>query len=425
MRALARIALCLLLLNCGPTLTTYSRTSPRRVEISRHVSRPSLYALAVRAAPDRIDVRLKHVNRVALRHIMHYNSAAIIYDHSGSVINELYEMIVGFAVVAGFVMGISASQNTFDGAQLLTVGTQRAGFDGSDTRDERVVWHRRYLLALLDPTVSVSTNRVRIDPVVKQQIFSDTPIVREYAIRLPSSEVVVSFRVLDEAEHELVRGSATTNSYGELQIRGALEHAVAVELSADGSVIVIPIQPNSAPVATTPVVRAAMPRALAAVRRADDNRVKWNKDSHLPRLTLMLDTWRMFSSGFSIFGEVPLHRKLSVGGLVGLESVSPDPFVPELVAAVGGSWRFYVIGHVGEGLHLGLEGLRGFRGIVPGSDTVNIASFGLTIGYKRIVRCGRTFELAIGRRLQMIDDSMGPWEYSWQWRPQINVGWSF
>jgi hypothetical protein len=87
--------------------------------------------------------------------------------------------------------------------------------------------------------------------------------------------------------------------------------------------------------------------------------------------------------------------------------------------------RFYVIGHVGEGLHVGWEGFRGFSGIVPGSDTVDITSLGLTIGYKHIIHCGRTIELAISRRYQMIDYSMGPRDYGWQWRPQVNIGWSF
>jgi hypothetical protein len=262
---------------------------------------------------------------------------------------------------------------------------------------------------------------------VKQQIFSDTPIAREYAIHLPASEVVVLFRVLDEAEREIARGSATTNPYGELQIRGALERAVAVELSAGGSVIIVPIQSNNAPVAAPPVERAAMPHALARAKRADDKWVKWNKDSPLPRFTLMFDSWRVFSSGFSIFGEVPLDRKLSIGVLVGLESLSSlsNPLAHEMVNEIGGSWRFYVIGHVGEGLHLGWEGLRGFSSIVPGSNTVDIFSLGLTLGYKRIIHSGRTIDLAISRRYEMIDDSMGPRVHGWQWRPQINIGWSF
>jgi len=121
----------------------------------------------------------------------------------------------------------------------------------------------------------------------------------------------------------------------------------------------------------------------------------------------MLDTWKIFSSGFTIFGEVPLHRKLSVGGLGGLESISSLAGPLDVVYEIGGSLRFYVLGNVGEGLHLGLEGLRGFNGIGRGSDTLDIASFGLTIGYKHIIHCGRTIELVLSPRYQMIDDSMG------------------
>lgn len=410
----AAIAACLLLLGCSPTVTVYYRTSPRRVEISKQVSPPSLYALAARTTPGVVDVRLKRTHRVTMRRVLHYNSAALIYDHSGNVLAEAIELVGGLVMLAiPFTWGLE-----FFAAE-------------QDTPDRRVVRHRSYLLAFLDPTTSALTGGTHVEPVVKQQIFSDAPVTREYEIRIPAPEVNVAFRVLDEARNELVQGSATTDPYGELQIRGALERAVAVELSTGKAVIVVPIQPSATWVAAAPIEPAAMPHALVGTELANEGWAKRNpgtsSSAFIPRVTLMLDVAQLPSSNLNFSGEVRLHPKISVGGLVWRESTFDDLLHDTTVARsleIGGYVRFYVKGNVGEGTHLGLEWL---SGLPSASDPLELSSYGLTFGYKHTFDWGITFELATSQLYLKIGDPRTPRSAVSQWRPlgHVNVGWSF
>lgn len=407
----AAIGACLLLLGCSPTVTVYYRMSPRRIEISKQVSPPLLYALAVRTAPDVVDVHLKHSNRVAMRRVLHYNSAAIIYEHSQSVFSEVIEFVEGLGML---MIPITWGARFFD--------------DEQDTPEKQVVRHRGYLLALLDPTTSALTGGTHVEPVVKQQIFSDAPVTREYEIRIPAPKVNVTFRVLDEAKNELARGSAITDPYGELQIRGALERAVAVELSTGGAAIVVPIQPRATPVAAAPIEPATMPHALVGAELTNEGWAKRNQgtssSTSLPRVTLMLDVARLPSSNWNFSGEVRLHPKISVGGLVWRESISDDhlhDITVTRILEIGGYVRYYVEGNVGTGTHLGLEWLSGLSST---SDPLDLTSYGLTLGYKHAFNWGTTFELATSLLYVKIDGSQSP-VLPWRSLVHVNVGWSF
>ena len=421
MKLLAAIAVCRLLLGCNhithqPSLTVYQRTSLRRVEVSKQVSPPSLYALAVRVAPEAVDVHLKRLNQVTLRRILHYNSAAIVYDHSHSFINEAGEIGLGLLVLM-----TSPWIHRVVPAALWSASPKTKYMP-----DIKLVRHRNYLVALLDPRRSVLANNVRVEPVVRPQIFSDAPIVREYEIRVPASEVDVAFRVLDEAGHALAQGSATSDPYGELQLRGALEHAVAVELSTGGIVIAVPIQSSATPETAAPVEPAAMPSTRASAAPTNGRA----RGSASPRLTLMIDIWRLVSFHFTVFGEVRLHRKLSVGGLFQREPViyeSPSGIHETQRSELGGYLRYYVRGNVGTGIHVGLEYLHGLNDLAPGSGTLVPASYGLTVGYKRTLDCGRTVELALASRRRSTGDSVVPQDRDNDGNADvhINVGWSF
>jgi hypothetical protein len=414
MRMIAAIAAYLLLLGCSPTVTVYYRTSPRRVEISKQVSPPSLYASAARIAPDVVDVRLKRTYRVTMHRVLHYNAAALIYDHSGNVFAETIELVGGLVMLAiPFTWGL----------EFFAVE--------QDTSQRRVVRHRSYLLAFLDPTTSALTGGTHIEPVVKQQIFSDAPVMREYEIRIPAPEVNVAFRVLNEARNELVQGSATTDSYGELQIRGPLKRAVAVELSTGGAVLVVPVQPSATPVAAAPIEPAAMPHTLVGAELANEGWAKRNPGTSsstlVPRVTLMLDVTQLPLSNLNFSGEVRLHPKLSVGGLVWCESTFDDLLRDTTVARsleIGGYVRFYVKGNVGGGTYLGLEWLSGLSST---SDPLELTSYGLTLGYKHTFDWGVTFELATSQLYLKISDPRTPRSGASQWRPlaHVNVGWSF
>jgi len=423
MKLSALIAVCLLFIGCGhvansPSLTVYHRTSLRRVDVSKQVSPSSLYAFAVQTPPEAVVVRLKRANRVTLHRILHYNAAAIIYDHSGSVANEISEIGFGLLAVVAWPWLHSVASAALWSAHPETTYNP----------DVKAVRQSGYVRALFNPMRSVFVNNIRIEPVVKQQIFSDTPIVREYEIRVPASEVVVAFRVLDEAGHAVAHGLATTDSYGELQIRGALDHAVAVELSTGGTIIVVPIQPMATPVAAAPVEPAAMPHARVNMTLAN-GWTKPKKVRSLPRLTWMIDVARLTSLHFTVFGEVRLHRKISVGGLLQREPITYEAPLGERnakLSAIGGYLRFYAKGNVGTGIHLGFETRRGLSDNVPGSGRLGLVSYGLTVGYKRTLACGRTFEVMSAPRTWKFDDSTAGYRVSdTNTDIYISVGWSF
>jgi len=423
MKLYPAVAACTLLLGCGhhsPSLTVYYRTSLRRVEVSKQVSPSSLYALAVRAVPEEVDVHLKRVNRVTLRRILHYNSAAIIYDHSGSILNEVTEF--GFGLLTLVLWPVLS--------RVMAAAIWSAKPEIKYTPDIKAVRHGSYLRALFDPERSVFINNIRVEPLVRPQIFSDAPIVREYEIRFPASEVPVAFRILDEAGHALAQGSATTDPYGELQIRGALEHAVAVELSSDGSMFVVPIQSSATPVTAKPVEPVAMPRVRANTMLVN-GWAKRKTDRPLPRLTLMIDVWRLPTSHLTVFGEVRLHRKLSMGGLFQREPItyeSPSGTRETQLNEVGGYLRYYVRGNAATGIHLGLEHLRSLNEVAPGLGTLAPVSYGLSVGYKRTIACGRTFEIMLAQRYRTSAYSPIPIDPDTDMEKgdvHLNVGWSF
>jgi hypothetical protein len=143
----------------------------------------------------------------------------------------------------------------------------------------------------------------------------------------------------------------------------------------------------------------------------------------------MIDILALPSPYFTVFGEVRLHRKLSVGGIFRREQLFLQfPMGQREIGIneLGGYLRYYVKGDVGTGIHLGLESLRGLGDPVPGPITLE-RSYALTVGYKRTLDCGRTFEVATARRYVISGDSMGLErllsgsieDY------HVNVGWSF
>jgi hypothetical protein len=419
MKMFIAITVCWILQGCGRTLTVYYRTSPRRVEVRKQVSPSSLFVLAVRTMSGEIDVHLKQASRVTLRRSLYYNSTAIIYDHSGSAGIKALEMLTGLMVALVPVMFWD-----FD-----------AQIDGKDAIDRKVVRRRGMLLGLLDPTTSVFTIQKRVEPVVTEQIFRDRPVVREYEIRVPAPSTAVAFRVLDPASNELARGSVITDLYGELQIRGAFPRAVAVELSTEGAgAVVVPIQPITAVTDAAAVEPAAIPRVRTSAVLANDG---WAKRSQaggfLPRLTWTFNIPNLIpnlSDGPTLFGEVRLGRKQSLGMLVGRESFSSD--LPLDVRAnrldeIGGYARYYVTGQVGTGFHLGLEAVRGFSDIGSRTGRLSLVSYGLTFGYTYTFDWGFTFEVATSQRGLKLDDPVVPRLLDWGWRPtvHVSVGWSF
>ena len=408
-RAIA--ALCSLVLGCGgPTLKVYYRTSPRRVATTRPVSSPSaLSAIASRQGPRAIDVHVKRVTAVSIRRVLHYNSSVMIYGPSGSLALELLEELLG-------VLSLMAPA-------LWGVGTH----DGAPTATRKVVRLVSPIRALLDPTVSVFGNDIRDIPVVEEQVFSDEPVVREYDIRVPSSAIRVEYRVLDVTRHELAGGTALTSRYGELRIEGDLEAAVAVELimeGADGVAIVVPVQ---APVASAAPAVGRPPVARSDVRPllANDGWAQWSESSHLvPRINLMTDLESLAGGNLVVFGELRLARRWSVGVQVADEAIKdrlPPSAGETRIRQLGALSRLYVLGDVGTGIHIGLEGMVGI------DSRLALTSYTPTLGAKYTLDCGISMEITYGARHLSVNapDEAEPLVSDWLGRAYLNVGWSF
>lgn len=408
MRPRAIAALCALAVGCGggPTLKVYYRTSPRRVATTKTTSPSALSAIATRQGPRSIDVHVKRVSAVSIHRVLHYNSSVMVYLPSGSPGNELMEVFIGvLSPMAPFVWGL---------------GTH----DGSQTATRKVVRLKGPMRALLDPSVSVWGNDVRDVPVVEEQVFSDEPVVREYDIRLPSSTVRVAYRVLDVMQREVARGTALTSRYGELRIEGDLEAAVAVELTINDAAIVIPVQ---APTASAAPAVARPPVTSSGVRRplANAGWAQWSDGSHLlPRINVMLDLGSLTGGNLVLLGELRLARRWSVGVSVAEESIVdrlPPSDGETRIRQLGVLSRLYVLGDVGTGIHIGLEGMVGVN------SRLELTSYTPTLGGKYTLDCGVSMELTYGlRHLSVSDpDEPEPLISDWRRRAYLNAGWSF
>jgi hypothetical protein len=410
-------ALCSLALGCagGPTVTVYHRTSPRRVEVEKVPSPSSLFALAIRRNPDRVDVHLKQESRVTLRRVLQYNAEALVYGPSGNVLFEILELFTGLLVL------IDPGLWGFE-AQL----------DGHDTATRKLVRHRSAILALLDPTTSAVANNVREVPLVTEPIFSDPPVVREYQIRVPAPGLTVAFRVMDEARRVLAEGTRTADAYGELQITGPLVRGVAVELkvAAVRATIVVPIQQSRAPAMSDyePDIRSP---SVVRPPLANEGWERWRDDTdRLPRVSLMIDAAGLAARELILFGELRFRRRWSVAGSLARESFARErepPTRATLIHNLGGELRLYPFGHMGTGFHLGLEAATGFSNLPARRGTLDVALAGVTLGYKHTFDLGFTVDFCLNERFVKLDDSTTRGAGGWSLWPRgdVNLGWSF
>jgi hypothetical protein len=174
-----------------------------------------------------------------------------------------------------------------------------------------------------------------------------------------------------------------------------------------------------------------MPRARISAVLANEGWARRSKGGNLgPHLTWMLDILNLSSHDLTLFGEAHVDRKLSLGGLIGRESFADElrrDIRASQIDEIGGYLRYYVMGHAGTGIHLGLEAVRGFADIRSIFNTPSLASYGLTFGYRYTFDCGFTVELASSQRWLVLADPMAPQRRIWERKPlsHINFGWSF
>jgi hypothetical protein len=403
------LAVCVLAA-CKPTVTVYQRTSPRRVEVAKRASPPTLHVDATRKPSGEVAIHVKHSNLVALSRILHYNASAMIYGHSGNPIAEFGEMVFGvlMVVVLGGVWGMD---DHLDGQNTATRKTER---------------HRRILLALFDPTTSVFSSNVTTQPIVKKQVFSDPPIVREYEIRLPAANTQINYRLLDEAGREVERGSKTTDVHGEV-LTTAAANAIAVEVVAEGKTLVVPILAR----AVEPLMVAPAPAAAPTKPLLNEGwTILRKRKRKIPHVFVSVDGAPTLFSGIGASVEVRIMPKLSASALISrvvAGYVITDGSELEGTAIEGGGQlRYYPLGDFGRGLHVGLEGTKGTIDIALGSGTRNRTRIGVFGGYKYTTDVGFTTNFALGFRSESDDDAMGGnLLQSTDLFGHLDVGWSF
>jgi hypothetical protein len=397
---------------CNKTVTVYQRTSPRRVEVTKQASPPALVVHAVRLPSGAIAIRLKHATQMRLSRVLHHNAVAMIYDHGGSVYNEVVEMFVGIlmAPLPGAFWGMGDR------------------IDGQDTPTRKTVRHRRLLLALLDPTTSVFTNNIRTEPIVTEQIFSDPPIVRDYEIRLPAPSTPVTYRILDASKRELASGAGATDLHGELLATDSLETAVAVELTSGGKVMIVPIESRAARVAMTDAPPPPPARHVASTLINEG----WSKvrkhRRKLPRVTLAADlVYPLVFAGPMLRAEVRIHPKVSASAIVSRFEptylTNLDNEVTGTNTSAGGQLRFY-LRDFARGIHFGVEAMYGQVDIELGSGTREVTQYGAFAGYKYAFDFGFTVDIQVGAQHERDADGDNVLGGD-QMFGHLDVGWSF
>jgi hypothetical protein len=406
MRTHSLALLCVLLVGCagGPTLKVYYRTSPRRVAVSKTPT-PSVLSATATRQEEGIDVHLKGSSAVSISRVLHYNSSMMEYLPNQSLGMESLEMFLGvLSLMVPSIWGVYTH-------------------DPSPTATRKVVRLVGPLRGLLDPTVSVFANEVRDTPVVTDDVFIAEPVVREYDIRVPSSTAGVAYRVLDVSGRELAKGTAIPSQYGELGITGDFKVAVAVELTVDRSTIVIPVRDT--PSVLVPAVARPLPHIQLTRPLANDGWAEQGEIGHfLPRLNVMIDLEALAGGDRFAVVELRLARRWSVGGAVADESIEKRLQFADgkiRIRQLGALSRLYVLGDVGIGIHVGLEGMIGVDG------PLTLRSYGPTLGGKYTLDCGISMELMYGLRHVSIGDphASEPLVSDWHRRAYLNVGWSF
>ncbi len=225
------VAVCLAVASvaCGPTVSIYNRTSPRRVEVSKQTANAAMRYRAARTADGAVELVAKRSSDVRLTRVVHYNATRIDYDNTYNPFLELVEMVIGIEMLV-----------------MPTVFWDNLNF-GRETDSRKVVWHSRWMFAMANPLRGGMFLHTSVHPSVPENVFKAQPVVREYVVRLPAASFEVSYRALDDGGAEVARGAVTTNLYGRASIAAVPPTAIALELSAAGETAVIVIDGGAEP----------------------------------------------------------------------------------------------------------------------------------------------------------------------------------
>jgi len=232
-------------LGSGCKLTSvYTQGPPRRVEIEKQVTEPSILAEGVRDAGGGVDLRVLELHAVRLTRHTQHGALETRIEHPGHPFAELIEFplaaVIGMAIPYSLVM-----DSTLNGGKP---GVKRDAF--------------RPILAMLDPTRSMLASKARVY-VAQHVTFAGATRIRQYNVRLPVGEVVLKYRVLDAGRDVLASGEVTTDQFGKVRIPDVSLHAVGIELIGTRVNLIAPIRNAraraAAPVPAAPPVEPAPP----------------------------------------------------------------------------------------------------------------------------------------------------------------------
>jgi len=206
---------------CGPALTIYHKTSPRRVAVKKQSTAPALTARAHRRGADGLAIKLKRSRVVRLERVVHYNAAEVQYHSSRNPFFELADMTFGWWMVI---------MPPFDPPYV-----------GEDTKTTKIRWNVPPAIAGVNPFQSWMGNRVVTKAISNKEMFRDRAVVREYAIHLPVPGRKIRYRILNASRQVVGRGQGVTDLHGSVTATNVGKDAVAVQVMYGRTTLLTPI----------------------------------------------------------------------------------------------------------------------------------------------------------------------------------------
>ncbi len=216
-----RLMMVAALAGCGPLVTVYSKTTPRRVAVSKQTSRPELAFTAHFIGEDAVELVAKNAYDVRVTRVVHYGAVSYTYGRANPAL-ELIEIPFGFLALA---LG-----TTFWESPVLIATTPTL----------KVEQHTNSLLAMLNPFQTGIAFYATVDPNSNADVFPEPPTIRAFRVSLPPSPTAIAYRALDDDEQVVANGTVATNAFGRATITN-LRGAIALEVTIAGKATVVPI----------------------------------------------------------------------------------------------------------------------------------------------------------------------------------------
>lgn len=230
------LALIAMVAGCK-AMSIYTMGPPRRVQIEKQSSEPSILAEGVRDADGGVVVRVLELREVRVTRRVQHGALELRVEHPGHP-GWLWELVeFPMAAFMTVVLPVMLAWNITDMAGNKP-GVKRGPF--------------RPFLVMLNPFAVFMAGEGRV--YVSDVTFDDPPRMRQFNVRLPVGELALRYRVLDAGRDAIASGEITTDQFGKLRIPEVPPHAVGIELVGKRVNLIAPIE--SAPPSAAPAVPA-------------------------------------------------------------------------------------------------------------------------------------------------------------------------